>query len=125
MYRIVKSSYGACDKSLGGVCNTLVRPYQKWLFLSFDSLLALILIAGGIRWLTCLLEPYRAVFSGFMWSLIGAEALIAVLLTCVISDLPLPKYAMGILLVVSFLAVLAGVVKMAYEIIPRKPRTQK
>ena len=122
MNRIVKRSYGACDDSLGKVCSRFVRPNQKWLFLSFDSLLALILIASGIRWLTCLLEPYRAVFNGFMWSLLGAQALISVLLTCVISDRPLPDYAMGILISFAFLTVLGGVVKIAYDIILKKPR---
>ena len=125
MYRLLKRSYGACDKSLGEVCSTLVRPNQKWFFLSFDLLLALSLIALAIRWLTCWLEPYRMEFAGIMWSLVGALALIAVLLNCLSRDyLLLPLY-MVILVAASLLLVLFGMLKTARAIMARKRRADK
>jgi len=108
IYKRAKQRYGACDNSLFELCSKLVLPNQKWLFLLLDLLVALILIAGGIRFFTCWIEPYRKEFVGTMVSLAGASAFVGVLLTCLTSDLSPPKALMAILIIITFLVVLIG-----------------
>jgi hypothetical protein len=108
IYKRVKQRYDACDNSLFELCSTLVRPNQKWLFLLLDFLLALILIAGAVRFFTCWFEPYRKEFVGTMVSLAGASAFVGVLLTCLTSELSPPKALMAILIIITSFVVLIG-----------------
>jgi hypothetical protein len=97
MYRIVKSSYeGACDKSVGEVCSTLVLPNQKWLYMFFDLLLVLIVVTGGVRLFTCWFEPYPKVLLLIVWSLLATLAVVSALLTCLWTFVTLPRLLAGI-----------------------------